>query len=97
MARVVGIDHIVLRVGDYKKSKAFYSKLLTFLGFKILDEFELPSVGRTARRGCGSVRLMRSRRSANIASARSGSIIMPSSSAAGRMSTLCRRSWKRRR
>ncbi len=40
MARVVGIDHIVLRVSNYEKSKAFYSKLLGFLGFKILDEFE---------------------------------------------------------
>lgn len=37
--RVVGIDHISIRVGDYQKSKAFYSKLFTFLGFEISDEY----------------------------------------------------------
>lgn len=40
MVRVVGVDHIVLRVGDYEKSKAFYGKLLGFLGFKVLEEYE---------------------------------------------------------
>jgi catechol 2,3-dioxygenase-like lactoylglutathione lyase family enzyme len=40
MVRVVGIDHIVLRVGNYEKSKAFYGKLLGFLGFEVLDEYE---------------------------------------------------------
>ena len=39
MVRVVGVDHISIRVGDYKKSKAFYSKLMPFLGFKVLDEY----------------------------------------------------------
>jgi catechol 2,3-dioxygenase-like lactoylglutathione lyase family enzyme len=38
-ARVLGIDHISMRVGDYRKSKAFYDRLFTFLGFKILDEY----------------------------------------------------------
>jgi hypothetical protein len=33
MVRVVGIDHLVIRVGDYEKSKSFYDKLLKFLGF----------------------------------------------------------------
>ena len=37
--RVVGIDHISLRVGDFQKSKAFYGKLMPFLGFKVLDEY----------------------------------------------------------
>lgn len=37
--RVVGIDHISIRVSDYQKSKAFYSKLFTFLGFEISDEY----------------------------------------------------------
>lgn len=37
--RVVGIDHISIRVGDYERSKAFYSKLFTFLGFEISDEY----------------------------------------------------------
>ena len=40
MNRVVGVDHLVLRVGDFEKSKAFYDKLLKFLGFKVLDEYE---------------------------------------------------------
>ena len=40
MVRVVGIDHIVIRVGDYEKSKAFYGKLFRFLSFKVLDEYE---------------------------------------------------------
>jgi catechol 2,3-dioxygenase-like lactoylglutathione lyase family enzyme len=36
MARVVGIDHLVIRVSNYEKSKAFYSRLLEFLGFEVL-------------------------------------------------------------
>ena len=40
MNRVVGIDHLSIRISNFKKSKAFYSKLFVFLGFKVLDEFE---------------------------------------------------------
>jgi catechol 2,3-dioxygenase-like lactoylglutathione lyase family enzyme len=32
MPRVVGIDHLVLTVGDFARSKAFYDKVLGFLG-----------------------------------------------------------------
>jgi catechol 2,3-dioxygenase-like lactoylglutathione lyase family enzyme len=39
MVRVVGIDHLVIRVSDYRKSKAFYGKLFAFIGFKLLDEY----------------------------------------------------------
>ncbi|HUC19607.1 MAG TPA: VOC family protein [Acetobacteraceae bacterium] len=39
MVRVVGIDHLVIRVSDYETSKDFYGKLFTFLGFEILDEY----------------------------------------------------------
>src|SRR5215470_14664267 len=39
MVRVVGIDHLVVRVSDYEKSKAFYGRLFTFLGFEISDEY----------------------------------------------------------
>ncbi len=39
MVRVVGIDHISIRVSDYEKSKAFYDKLLKFLGFKVLGDY----------------------------------------------------------
>lgn len=37
--QVLGIDHISVRVGDFKKSKVFYGRLFAFLGFKILDEY----------------------------------------------------------
>jgi len=39
VVRVVGIDHISVRVGDFETSKAFYDKLFKFLGFKVLDEY----------------------------------------------------------
>ena len=40
MPRIVGIDHLVLSVGDFARSKAFYDKLLTFLGFKLKHEYD---------------------------------------------------------
>jgi catechol 2,3-dioxygenase-like lactoylglutathione lyase family enzyme len=40
MVRVVGIDHLVIRVSDYEKSKAFYGRLFDFLGFEISDEYD---------------------------------------------------------
>jgi len=40
MPRVVGIDHMVLSVGDFARSKAFYTKLLGFIGFKPKYEYE---------------------------------------------------------
>ena len=39
MARVVGIDHLVIRVSDYDRSKAFYARLFAFLGFELSDEY----------------------------------------------------------
>jgi catechol 2,3-dioxygenase-like lactoylglutathione lyase family enzyme len=39
VCKVVGIDHISIRVSDYKKSKAFYGRLFDFLGFEISDEY----------------------------------------------------------
>ena len=38
-SRVVGIDHISIRVSDYERSKAFYGRLFEFLGFEISDEY----------------------------------------------------------
>jgi catechol 2,3-dioxygenase-like lactoylglutathione lyase family enzyme len=35
MPRVIGIDHLVIRVGDFERSKRFYGKLLGFLGFAL--------------------------------------------------------------
>jgi catechol 2,3-dioxygenase-like lactoylglutathione lyase family enzyme len=40
MPRVLGVDHIVIRVGDFKKSNAFYAKLFGFLGFKPMEHYE---------------------------------------------------------
>lgn len=39
MARVVGIDHLVVRVSDFAKSKAFYDTLFDFLGFEVLGDY----------------------------------------------------------
>jgi catechol 2,3-dioxygenase-like lactoylglutathione lyase family enzyme len=39
MVRVVGIDHLVIRVSDYAKSKAFYGRLFDFLEFEVSDEY----------------------------------------------------------
>jgi catechol 2,3-dioxygenase-like lactoylglutathione lyase family enzyme len=39
MSRVTGIDHISIRVSDYEVSKAFYSRLMEFLGFRIEAEY----------------------------------------------------------
>jgi catechol 2,3-dioxygenase-like lactoylglutathione lyase family enzyme len=40
VVRVVGIDHLSIRVSDFEKSKAFYGRLFAFLGFKVLDEYD---------------------------------------------------------
>jgi catechol 2,3-dioxygenase-like lactoylglutathione lyase family enzyme len=40
MVRVIGIDHLVIRVSDYEKSKSFYSRLFAFLGFELSDEYD---------------------------------------------------------
>jgi catechol 2,3-dioxygenase-like lactoylglutathione lyase family enzyme len=40
MVRVVGIDHLVISVGDFETSKAFYAPLMEFLGFGVEGEYE---------------------------------------------------------
>ncbi len=40
MPRVVGIDHLVLSVGNFARSKEFYGKLLRFLGFKLKHDYD---------------------------------------------------------
>jgi catechol 2,3-dioxygenase-like lactoylglutathione lyase family enzyme len=40
MVRVVGIDHISIRVSDYGRSRDFYGRVFAFMGFKVLDEYE---------------------------------------------------------
>lgn len=39
MPRVVGIDHLVLSVSDFARSKEFYGKLLGFLSFKLKHDY----------------------------------------------------------
>jgi len=39
MPRVTGIDHLVLSVGDFARSKTFYNTVLGFLGFKLKHDF----------------------------------------------------------
>ena len=39
MVRVVGVDHLVLSVGDFETSKAFYAPLMEFLGFGVEAEY----------------------------------------------------------
>ena len=39
MVRVVGIDHLVISVGDFEKSKAFYAPLMEFLDFGVEAEY----------------------------------------------------------
>ncbi|WEK48616.1 MAG: VOC family protein [Candidatus Kaistia colombiensis] len=39
MVNVVGIDHLVIRVGDFERSKAFYGRLFAFLGFEVLGDY----------------------------------------------------------
>ena len=39
MVRVVGVDHLVLSVGDFARSKEFYGRLLGFLGFELKYDY----------------------------------------------------------
>jgi catechol 2,3-dioxygenase-like lactoylglutathione lyase family enzyme len=39
MVRVLGIDHLTIRVSNLKRSKKFYDKLLGFMGFELEWEF----------------------------------------------------------
>ena len=45
MVRVVGIDHLVISVGDFEKSKSFYAPLMAFLGFGVEAEYEGSMMG----------------------------------------------------
>ena len=39
MVRVIGIDHLVIRVSDLQRSKRFYNDVLGFMGFELEWEF----------------------------------------------------------
>lgn len=40
MPRIVGIDHLVLSVGNFARSKEYYGKLLGYLGFKLKHDYD---------------------------------------------------------
>ncbi len=40
MPKVVGIDHLAIRVSDFETSRRFYDRLLHFLGFVLEWEFD---------------------------------------------------------
>lgn len=40
MPRVVGINHLAIKVSDFEASKRYYDKLLGFLGFELEWEFD---------------------------------------------------------
>jgi catechol 2,3-dioxygenase-like lactoylglutathione lyase family enzyme len=40
MVRVIGVDHLVIRVSDFDKSKEFYGGLFAFLGFEVSEEYD---------------------------------------------------------
>jgi catechol 2,3-dioxygenase-like lactoylglutathione lyase family enzyme len=40
MVRVLGVDHLSIRVSDFAKSKAFYAPLMAFLGFEVEAEYD---------------------------------------------------------
>ena len=39
MASVKGIDHLVIRVSNFARSKTFYDKVLGFLGFELAEDY----------------------------------------------------------
>jgi catechol 2,3-dioxygenase-like lactoylglutathione lyase family enzyme len=40
------IDHMTLRVRDYERSKAFYTRALAPLGYAVVAELEVPVLGK---------------------------------------------------
>jgi hypothetical protein len=95
MMRVVGIDHLVIRVSDYQRSKAFYGRLFDFFGFEVSDEYA-DAIGWTN----GKTRFWigpadAQGKNTSIAPATSASTTMRSGCAAARTSMRCRRSCSR--
>lgn len=40
MSRIRNVDHLVIAVSHFERSKRFYSQLFRFLGMKVMDEYE---------------------------------------------------------
>ena len=96
MPRVVGIDHLVLSVGDFARSKEFYDKLLVFLGFKRkYDYADMTGWSNGKTLFWIAAADAQGRQAANIARAISASTIMRSSLRAATMSMRSAPFWKR--
>ena len=93
MARVVGIDHLVLSVGNFARSKDFYRKVLGFLGFKLKHEYPDMAGWSNGKTISGSQPPTPRARSTSTARATSAFTIMRSSFRAARMWTRSARSW----
>ena len=39
-SRIHNVDHLVISVSDFERSRRFYGALFEFLGMKVLDEYE---------------------------------------------------------
>jgi catechol 2,3-dioxygenase-like lactoylglutathione lyase family enzyme len=39
MVQVLGVDHVIIRVTNHERSKAFYGRLFAFLGFETIGGF----------------------------------------------------------
>ena len=95
MPRVVGIDHLVLSVSDFARSKEFYGKLLRFLGFKRKYDYDDMTGWSNGKTCSGSRPPTRRAGSENIARAMSDSITMLSSFPAGKMSINSAHFWRK--
>ena len=93
MVRVVGIDHLVISVGDFETSKKFYAPLMAFLGFGVEVEYEGSMMGWANGNTLFWIAAADAEgRSTNTARATSAFTIMRSSFRAARMWTRSARS-----
>ena len=92
MVRVLGVDHLVVSVGDFQKSKAFDAPLMAFLGFEVEAEYEGMMGWANGKTLFWIAAADAEGRKHNTAKAISAFTTMPSACAAGRMSTHCKRS-----
>ena len=95
MPRVVGIDHLVLSVGDFARSQDFYDKLLAFLGFKRKYDYADMTGWSNGKTLFWIAAADAQGRKHNIARAISASTTMRSSSQAATMSTRSAPFWMR--
>ena len=86
MVEVVGVDHLVVSVGDFEKSKKFYAPLMEFLGFGVDTEYE-GMMGWANGNTLFWIAAVKRARNTNTARAISGFTITRSACAIGRTST----------